>query len=329
MDEKTRAQLTLPGVPSLFAFSFSVLLPKLRSRCLHAATGLPVVPWHGEVHRLQPLHPRAPVRPYGCSCARYPISGRYFYSQILRSLVACLVMSVYTRSVNTRPHNRGWRRACTCRRACVRARSTYRDTRGTKRRCTVWGWRSVCDRVLYTCHRTDRWTPCRFHFHPRHGGPSWLAGRSGGGRVHYFFPVFFSARPFLQTVRVSRCGFFCPAFASRALYVSLCSLRPIRSLTHCLSLNIPFRAFFAPFSFALLLHDIVLVFFVACSPSIGNDRSSRICPGNAVYLISTDYGERVNCKLRSMDKLFVKNSSIDVMYRFGMSYTYQFIRTCK
>lgn len=168
---------------------------KLRSRCLHAATGC----WWflgTAKHTLQPLCHRQ-----ARSCARYPISSRYFYSQILRSLVACLVMSAYTRSVNMRAHT------CT-QRACVQSRggvvesvpriATHVDKASASTVCKAL---HVCDRVLYTCHRTDRWTPCRFHFHPYHWPyrrPSVGKGNVVGiGSLFFFrfFSSFFTDRP--------------------------------------------------------------------------------------------------------------------------------------
>lgn len=99
-------------------------------------------------------------------CVRYSISVWYFYSQILRSLVACLVMSAYT-GANTypqasRPHAK----------SCI-------------------------------CVRTDRWTPCRFHFPLPHA----LANPSA--------PLFFT--PFFQRVRVLALRFFLRSFRCSAL----------------------------------------------------------------------------------------------------------------
>ena len=208
--KKRKARLTLPVVvsfssPTFFpSFLLFFSLPRLLFLFFFSKTTipvftcgneLPVVPWHSETHTLQPLRHRQPR-----SCARYPISGRYFYSQILRSLVACLVMSAYTRSVNTGAracihththihiHIPPWtERACNGVSVCQLPFDVSRHT-WTKHHGRPCGRRSdVCDRVLYTCHRTDRWTPCRFHFHPYHADPGAGGKAVGMERFRYFF----------------------------------------------------------------------------------------------------------------------------------------------
>lgn len=256
-EEKRKAQLTLPAAVSFFFFSFFFFFCfflfcffKLRSRCLHAATGC----WWflgTAKHTLQPLCHRQ-----ARSCARYPISSRYFYSQILRSLVACLVMSAYTRSVNMRAH--------TCiQRACMQSRggvvesvlriATHVDKASASTVCKAF---HVCDRVLYTCHRTDRWTPCRFHFHPYHWPyrrPSVGKGNVVGIGSLFFFRFFFLL--FYRPSGFHRCGFFCAAFASRPPWRTsplLCNKNNNRD-------NVSSAAFLCLrfFTFAFLHRDIV------------------------------------------------------------------------
>ena len=175
-------------------------------------------------HTLQPLrHWQAR------SCARYPISSQYFYSQILRSLVACLVMSAYTRSVNTRAHT------CT-RQACVQSHDrvvatvpSYRDTRGQS-----IGPASMCAPVV-PCMRSlcciraigpIGGRPVDFISTPYHRPYLEARGREkwwGVGSLFppppspppdFFFFFFFLPFFFYRPSGFHRCGFFCAAFAS-------------------------------------------------------------------------------------------------------------------
>lgn len=88
---------------------------------------------------------------------------------------------------------------------------------------------------LCTWHRTDRWTPCRFHFPPSGG-----EGRAGGVErstiFFWLFAPFFPGRPdfalrfFLRSFRYSRA-------------VLLLSLTLLRVLSHSLSLSLSSRLF--------------------------------------------------------------------------------------
>lgn len=127
-------------------------------------------------------------------------------------------MSAYTRAVNTRPHGSAAARA--------RQRERARARMCVLTRRSLWCIVMHVDKAIHrhvlrmlharaelcTWHRTDRWTPCRFHFPPS-GPPGGRGERRRGWAFHYFFLAFcpfFPGRPDFAL------RFFCAAFATRA-----------------------------------------------------------------------------------------------------------------
>lgn len=140
---------------------------------------------------------------------------------------------------------------------------------------------------LCTWHRTDRWTPCRFHFPHRMA----RGVRRRGWAFHYFFLAFcpfFPGRPDFAL------RFFCAAFATRVWRSYSCSLSLLffyarfvslsLGLSHSLSLSITccvyrnvlvsltasFHTSFLSLSCRLTLFSLALFFlafaFVFCQP---------------------------------------------------------------
>jgi len=121
-------------------------------------------------------------------------------------------MSAYTRAVNTRPHGSAAARARPRANVCAHRRSLWCIVMHVDKAIRRHVLRMLHARAeLCTWHRTDRWTPCRFHFPPSDRRVA--RGASAGLSVPLFFsgflPLFsgasgFRVAVFLRSFRYSR-----------------------------------------------------------------------------------------------------------------------------
>lgn len=191
---KRRAQLTLPAVVSFFFFFFrfnydpGVYMQQRVAGGSLAQRNTPCNHFAPSCSHLRTIPDQWPVflfADFKVTCCLFSYVGVHTFSQ---------------HSPAHRPNSsvRAVARQCGCARSYV-SRHTW-----AKHRAEQCGRRSTCvKRVLYTCHRTDRWTPCRFHFHSSRVEPPAEPGSGNAvGQGSLFFSRFFT--PFLQTVRVLR-----------------------------------------------------------------------------------------------------------------------------